>query len=95
MSMSSFEFLAPEFQTPEFRASKGASPAGSRGAAMLRPLLHAFAWFRHRRQARRDLDRLMRFSDRELADIGVGRTELLHVARYGQLPEQGSAPRFR
>lgn len=37
--------------------------------------------------ARRDLDRLMEFDDRALADIGLGRSEILHAVRFGRLPQ--------
>jgi len=45
-----------------------------------------FERIEHRRVVRRDLNRLMEFDDRELADIGLSRGELMHAVRYGRLP---------
>jgi len=44
----------------------------------------------HRRVVRRDLNRLMELDDRELADIGLNRGELLHAIRYGRLPSHSN-----
>jgi uncharacterized protein YjiS (DUF1127 family) len=43
-----------------------------------------------RRVVRRDLNRLMEFDDRQLADIGLNRGALLHLVRYGRLPSHSN-----
>jgi len=52
-----------------------------------------FEAIERRRVIRRDLGRLMEFGDRELADIGLGRGELLHAVRYGRFPKNGNQRR--
>jgi uncharacterized protein YjiS (DUF1127 family) len=49
-----------------------------------------FEQIAHRRVVRRDLNRLMEFDDRQLADIGLNRGALLHLVRYGRLPSQSN-----
>jgi uncharacterized protein YjiS (DUF1127 family) len=49
-----------------------------------------FEQIAHRRVVRRDLNRLMEFDDRQLADIGLNRGELLHAIRYGRLPSHSN-----
>ncbi len=43
-------------------------------------------WMRVERRSRRGIDDLMALDDRMLADIGLTRGDVAHVARYGQLP---------
>jgi uncharacterized protein YjiS (DUF1127 family) len=47
----------------------------------------------HRRVIRRDVNRLMEFDDRALADIGLSRGELMHAVRHGRLPSHSSRRR--
>ena len=49
-----------------------------------------FEQIAHRRVVRRDLNRLMEFDDRQLADIGLNRCALLHLVRYGRLPSHSN-----
>jgi uncharacterized protein YjiS (DUF1127 family) len=49
-----------------------------------------FEQIAHRRVVRRDLNRLLEFDDRELADIGLNRSQLLHLVRYGRLPSHSN-----
>ena len=49
-----------------------------------------FEQIAHRRVVRRDLNRLMEFDDRQLADIGLNRSALLHLVRYGRLPSHSN-----
>jgi len=49
-----------------------------------------FKQIAHRRVVRRDLNRLMEFDDRQLADIGLNRGALLHLVRYGRLPSHSN-----
>jgi uncharacterized protein YjiS (DUF1127 family) len=49
-----------------------------------------FEQIAHRRVVRRDLNRLMEFDDRQLADIGLNRGALLHLVRYGRLPSHSN-----
>jgi len=49
-----------------------------------------FEQIAHRRVVRCDLNRLMEFDDRQLADIGLNRGALLHLVRYGRLPSQSN-----
>jgi uncharacterized protein YjiS (DUF1127 family) len=49
-----------------------------------------FEQIAHRRVVRRDLNRLMEFDDRQLADIGLNRGTLLHLVRYGRLPSHSN-----
>jgi uncharacterized protein YjiS (DUF1127 family) len=49
-----------------------------------------FEQLAHRRVVRRDLNSLMEFDDRQLADIGLNRGELLHAVRYGRLPKHSN-----
>ena len=49
-----------------------------------------FEQIAHRRVVRRDLNKLMEFDDRQLADIGLNRGELLHAIRYGRLPSHSN-----
>jgi len=49
-----------------------------------------FEQIAHRRAIRRDLNRLMEFDDRELADIGLNRGEVVHLVRYGRLPNHSN-----
>ena len=52
-----------------------------------------FEQIEHRRAVHRDLDRLMEFDDRELADIGLSRGEVMHAVRYGRIPQRGNGRR--
>ena len=49
-----------------------------------------FEQIAHRRVVRRDLNKLMEFDDRQLADIGLNRGELLHAIRYGRSPSHSN-----
>jgi uncharacterized protein YjiS (DUF1127 family) len=49
-----------------------------------------FEQIAHRRVVRGDLNRLMEFDDRQLADIGLNRDALLHLIRYGRLPSHSN-----
>ena len=52
-----------------------------------------FERIEHQRVVRRDLNRLMEFDDRELADIGLSRGDLMHVVRYGRFPKHNARHR--
>jgi hypothetical protein len=52
-----------------------------------------FEQIAHRRVVRGDLNRLMEFDDRQLADIGLNRDALLHLIRYGRLPSHSNQRR--
>ena len=75
----------------------GAQRIGVRRASLWSVVVTAaqrlFEQIAHRRVIRRDLNRLMEFDDRQLADIGLNRGALLHLVRYGRLPSQ-SNPRL-
>ncbi|TPK20036.1 DUF1127 domain-containing protein [Mesorhizobium sp. B2-5-9] len=73
--------------------STGPDPSiSSRGAGLLKPVRQFAAWFRHRRQIRRDIMKLLQLDDRLLADIGLSRGEILYAAvQHGRLPEQQPA----
>ena len=62
-------------------------------SAALSAVEQLFERLEHRRTVRRDLDRLMEFDDRELADIGLSRGELIHAVRYGRFPKYTNLPR--
>ena len=69
----------------------------ARPAALWSVVLSAFErlleQIEHRRVVRRDLNRLMEFDDRELADIGLKRCEVIHAVRYGRLPRHSDPHR--
>ena len=71
--------------------------AGARLASLWSVALDAierlFEQIEHRRVVRRDLDKLMEFDDRELADIGLSRGELMYAVHYGRLPKQSNQRR--
>lgn len=46
---------------------------------------------RHQRRIRRDINSLMEFDDRMLADIGLNRGEVVHAVVHGRLPQHRSA----
>ena len=52
-----------------------------------------FEEIERRRVIRRDLDRLMAFDERELADIGLSRGELMHAVHYGRFPKHSNQRR--
>ena len=72
----------------------GAQRIGVRRASLWSVVVIAaqrlFEQIAHRRVVRRDLNRLMEFDDRQLADIGLNRGELLHLIRYGRLPSHSN-----
>ena len=71
--------------------------AGARLASLWAVALDAveqlFEQIERRRTVRRDLDRLMEFDDRELADIGLTRGELMHVVSFGRFPQDSNQRR--
>ena len=72
----------------------GAQRIGVRRASLWSVVVIAaqrlFEQIAHRRVVRRDLNRLMEFDDRQLADIGLNRGTLLHLVRYGRLPSHSN-----
>jgi uncharacterized protein YjiS (DUF1127 family) len=47
-------------------------------------MARAFAWIAARRRVRRTVAALSDLSDRTLADIGIERSEIERIARYGR-----------
>lgn len=60
--------------------------------AWLRRLMTAVrrwaAWLEAERRIRRNTEALMSLDDRMLADIGVSRSELAYIVRYGRRPSE-------
>lgn len=57
------------------------SPIWTDAVKVIRQLI---AWLKQKRVVRRDLKRLMELDDRELADIGLNRGDLLDAVRHGR-----------
>jgi len=53
-------------------------------AVLARSIKRRIAQIRENRRLRRDLDILLALDDRQLADIGLGRSELEYAARHGR-----------
>jgi uncharacterized protein YjiS (DUF1127 family) len=68
-----------------FRSSS--SGDASFAGAVTETARRALAWYRRRRQARRDLWHLANLDDHLLADLGIPRHQVRRVAREGRLPE--------
>ena len=66
--------------------SVAAHPAAYAGGNSrgLQPVARAFAWIAERRRVRRTVAALSDLSDRTLADIGIERSEIERIARYGR-----------
>ena len=75
--------------------STAASRASWWQTAVMRAMRRQYERIRHRRQAHRDLARLMELDDRALADIGVAREELMQVTGYGRRPDDTGRHRYR
>lgn len=78
---------------PKAGHTAGSTPADSpsHSTGLLKPVRQFVAWFRHRRQVRRDIMKLLALDDRLLADIGLSRGEILYAAaQHGRLPERSN-----
>ena len=66
--------------------SVAAHPAAYTGGNSrgLQPVARAFAWIAKRRRVNRTIAALSDLSDRTLADIGIERSEIQRIARYGR-----------
>jgi uncharacterized protein YjiS (DUF1127 family) len=51
-------------------------------------LVRAFAWMAEQRRVNRTIAMLSELSDRTLADIGIARSDIPRVARYGRTAVQ-------
>jgi|GEM_PF-1956226 len=49
-------------------------------------LVRALAWIAEQRRISRTIATLSELSDHTLADIGIARSDIPHVARYGRTP---------
>jgi uncharacterized protein YjiS (DUF1127 family) len=79
----SYSFLPPSAQRIGVRRA-------SLWSVVVSATQRRFEQIAHRRVVRRDLNKLMEFDDRQLADIGLNRGELLHAIRYGRLPSHSN-----
>ena len=70
----------------EFRLHRTGLEAHSWWAVVANSIRRQIEWIKHQRQISHDLNRLREFDNRLLADIGVSREELFHVAWYGRRP---------
>jgi uncharacterized protein YjiS (DUF1127 family) len=68
--------------TGSIAAQSAAYAAGSNGSLQL--VARAFAWVAERRRVNRTVAALADLSDRTLADIGIERSEIERIARYGR-----------
>ncbi len=78
--MSTAELFAPS-AAALLRQATWLRGAGGRLGALARAILASFA---ERRRARRTRAQLAALSDRLLADIGLERSDIARVARYGR-----------
>ena len=65
----------------EFADTSAASHTWAKAAPAL---IRAFAWIAEQRRVNRTIAMLSELSDRTLADIGVARSDIPRVARYGR-----------
>jgi uncharacterized protein YjiS (DUF1127 family) len=56
----------------------------SESHGLLPSLAKAFAWVLEERRIKRTVGTLRGLNDRTLADIGIDRSQIAHVARYGR-----------
>jgi len=63
-------------------AAQSAAYAG--GSSGLQLVARAFAWIVERHRVNRTIAALSDLSDRTLADIGIERSEIERIARYGR-----------
>ncbi len=61
---------------------------GTRLPDVIGSLKRPFSWIRSEYRTRRNIDALLELDDRALADIGLGRSDILYVARYGRPPRR-------
>ena len=57
---------------------------GADGSRALGLVARAFAWIAEQRRVNRTIAALSDLSDRTLADIGIERSEIERIARYGR-----------
>ena len=57
---------------------------GAGGSRALRLVARAFAWIAEQRRVKHTIAMLSDLSDRTLADIGIERSEIERIARYGR-----------
>jgi len=75
----------------EFPERSVSKPSVRRWSALLlKSIKRRFAQFREHRRNRRDLPLLIALDDRTLADIGLHRSDLAYIARYGRPPSDTS-----
>jgi len=70
----------------EFSPTGNELRAGSWTTALARTIGRAFSGFGHERRIRSDIGALMTFDDRLLKDIGISRSDIEYVVRYGRRP---------
>lgn len=75
----------------ESRTQGAGFRSGSIWAAVIAVMGRRLEKINHWRLVRRDIKQLMEFDDRELADIGLSRGQVLHAMRYGRLPGMTAA----
>jgi uncharacterized protein YjiS (DUF1127 family) len=61
-----------------------ARPASGVAVKAAPALVKAFAWIAEQRRVNRTIATLSELSDRTLADIGIARSDIPRVARYGR-----------
>ncbi len=70
--------------TSESKSPRTTLNTGSWWIGLVNAIRRRAARIRHQRQIRRDMKRLMEYSDRELADIGLHRSDVWRAVRYGR-----------
>jgi uncharacterized protein YjiS (DUF1127 family) len=68
----------------EFSPTRNALSAGSWTATLARAIRRTISGFGRERRIRSDIGALMTFDDRLLKDIGISRSDIEYVVRYGR-----------
>jgi uncharacterized protein YjiS (DUF1127 family) len=68
----------------EFSATRNELSAGSWAMTLARAISRAFSRFGRERRIRSDIGALMTFDDSLLKDIGISRSDIEYVVRYGR-----------
>jgi len=70
----------------EFTAARNELSAGSWTMTLARTITRPFSRLGRERRIRSDIGALMTFDDRLLRDIGINRSDIEFVVRYGRRP---------